>query len=90
MLPPGRCTALSPRTPAAEALQLGLLRSRNAREKLSQVRSLSQLVVGLSRRGVRRVNPGKTPAELDSLFIRLHCGGSIAQRVADYRQRRGM
>ena len=76
--------------PPAEAVQLGLLRSKNAREKLSQVRSLSQLVIALSRRGIRRANPGKTPAELDTLFIRLHYGESLARRVADYRQRRGV
>lgn len=76
--------------PRAEAVQLELLRSKNAREKLSQVRSLSQLVIGLSRRAIQRVNPDKTPAELDSLFIRLHYGESLAQRVADYRQRRGV
>jgi hypothetical protein len=84
-------TTQSPDTrPTAEAVQLELLRKKSPAEKLNQVRSLSRLVIGLSRRAIARANPDKSLAELDLLFIRLHYGETLAQRVAQYRQRLGV
>ena len=68
----------------AEDVLVGLLRRKSPAEKLSQVRSLSQLIIGLSRRAIARANSGKDPVELDLLFIRLHYGESLARRVAAY------
>ena len=68
----------------AEDVLLGLLRSKSPVEKLGQVRSLSRLIIGLSRRAIARANCGKDPVELDLLFIRLHYGESLARKVAAY------
>ncbi|MBN1836296.1 MAG: hypothetical protein JW820_10635 [Spirochaetales bacterium] len=66
----------------AEQVLLRLLRGKSPAQKLSQVRSLSQLVIGLSRRAIARANQGKDPVELDLLFIRLHYGEALARKVA--------
>ena len=70
--------------PEAEEVLVGLLRSKSPSEKLSQVRSLSQMAIGLSRRAISRANRGKDPVELDLLFIRLHYGEPLARKVAEY------
>ena len=64
---------------------LELLRRKSPSDKVAQVRALSQLVIGLSRRALERANPGKSQAEQDLLFIRLHYGEELARRVAEYR-----
>jgi hypothetical protein len=53
------------------------------------VRSLSELVIGLSRRAIERANQGRDPAELDQLFIRLHYGELLARKVAEYLRKDG-
>ena len=80
----------NPDQASAEAVQLGLVKRKSAREKLSQVRFLSRLIIGLSRWTIPRTNPDKPAAEPELVFIRLHYGESLAQRVAHCRQRRGV
>lgn len=70
--------------PEAEAVLLALVRSMSPAEKLNQVRSLSQLVIGLSRRAIERANRGRDSTELDRLFIGLHYGEPLASKVAEY------
>jgi hypothetical protein len=83
-------TTQSPDTRAdSEQVLLGLLRRKSPAEKLSQVRSLSQMVIGLSRRAISRANKDKDPAELDLLFIRLHYGEQLARRVGEYLRKKG-
>jgi hypothetical protein len=73
----------------SEKVLLGLLRNKSPAEKLDQVRSLSQIVIGLSRRAISRANMDKDAAEVDLLFIRLHYGEPLARRVAEYRRKGG-
>ena len=63
---------------------LGLLWSKSPAEKLGQVRSLSQPIIGLPRRAIARANCGKDPVKLDLLFIRLHYAESLARKVVAY------
>ena len=70
----------------SERVLLELLRKKSPADKVAQVRALSQLVIGLSRRALERANPGKSQTELDLLFIRLHYGEELARRVTEYRK----
>jgi len=73
----------------SEQVLLELLRKKRPADKIGQVRALSQLVIGLSRRALARANPEKSEAELKLLFIRLHYGEELARRCAEYREADG-
>ncbi len=72
----------------AERVQVELSRQMTAAEKIAQVRSLSALVIGLSRRAIARANPHLSPQELDVKFVELHYGKELAERLAEDLRRR--
>jgi hypothetical protein len=73
----------------AERVQVELARKMSAAEKVAQARSLSALVIGLSRRAIARANPHLSQQELDVKFVELHYGKELAERLAeDLRRRR--
>ena len=72
--------------PKAEAILLSLLRKADAAKKFSTVRSLSRMVMQLSRRAIERANPELGEKEIDLLFISHHYGKELADRVKSYRQ----
>ena len=76
-------------TARSEQVLLDLLRTKSHAEKIGQVRALSQLDIGLSRRALARANPDKNEAELQLMFIRLHYGEELARRYAEYRRTAG-
>jgi len=73
----------------AEQVQIELTRRMTTAQKIAQVRSLSALVIGLSRRAIARAHPHLSPQELDLKFVELHYGKELADGLAeDLRRRR--
>jgi hypothetical protein len=79
---------LSDTDPAAERVQVELARKMTAAQKVAQVRSLSALVIGLSRRAIARAQPHLSQQELDVKFVELHYGKGLAEGLAEDLKRR--
>jgi len=74
-------SSLSDTRPEAEAVQLALLRRASPQRRLSLALSLSGSVCGLSRRAIRRANPGFSDEEVGLRFVALHYGAKLADAV---------
>lgn len=70
--------------PEAEKVLISLIRKASIAERMSRVRSLSETVINLSRRAIKRANPDLTEQELDLMFIALHYGKPLAEKVREY------
>jgi len=70
--------------PKAEEFQISLIRQVSVAKRISQMRSLSQLTMRLSRRAILRVNPELSEQELDLIFIAYHYGDDLANCLRKY------
>jgi hypothetical protein len=68
--------------------QIELLRRATVAERLALVVSLTRTTIGLSRRAIARANPRATQRELDLIFVDLHYGSDLADRVRAHREAR--
>lgn len=75
-------------TPQAEKVQIELIRKSSVSMRISRVRSLSQTVIFLSRRAIRCANPSLSEREVDIVFVELHYGKDIAERLRLYLERK--
>ena len=71
-------------TPEAEKVQIELIRESSVSKRISRVRSLSQTAIYLSRRAIQRANPSLTEREVNLLFVELHYGKDLAERLRSY------
>lgn len=74
--------------PEAEEIQIGLIRESSVARRISTVRSLSQTVMYLSRRAIRRAKPFLTEREVDLAFVANHYGEKIAECLRSYMERK--
>ena len=81
-------TQSSDTTPEAEKIQIELLRKATISRRMSIVRSLSQTVMYLSRRAIKRANPSFTEREVDIAFVANHYGQDLAERLRIYLKQR--
>jgi hypothetical protein len=81
-------TQSSDTDPQAERVQIGLIRESSVARRISTVRSLSQTVMYLSRRAIRRAKPFLTEREVDLAFVANHYGENLAERLALYLERK--
>ncbi|MBN2036676.1 MAG: hypothetical protein JW768_08050 [Chitinispirillaceae bacterium] len=65
--------------PRAEAVLISLIRQSTVSERLARMRSMSQSVAELSRRAIKRANPGKNRTDLTVLYIQHFYGESLAR-----------
>lgn len=72
----------------AEKIQIELLRKATISRRMSIVRSLSQTVMYLSRRAIKRANPSFTEREVDIAFVANHYGQDLAERLRIYLKQR--
>lgn len=70
--------------PEAEKVLISLIRSKSIPERLSRLESLSSLTIRLSKRGIARANPGKSKQELDLLFVKLHYGETLFNKLKQF------
>jgi len=70
--------------PKAEKVLISLLRNAGTARKFSQVRSLSQTTLQLSRRALARANKDLTERQIDVLFVSHHYGKELADKLDNY------
>jgi len=70
--------------PQAEKVQIELIRKASVSRRISKVRSLSQTVMYLSRRAIKRANPFLSEREVDLAFVANHYGQDLAERFRLY------
>lgn len=71
---------------SAEQVLIDLQRKKSVFWKLEQVRSLSCTVMGLSRRAIVRARKPANEIEANLLFVELHYGTELADRLKRYLQ----
>ena len=76
--------------PQAEKVQIELIRQSSIARRISMVRSLSRTAMFLSRRAIWRANPSLNEREVDLLFVELHYGEDLAQRLRSYMESKGL
>jgi hypothetical protein len=72
----------------AERVQLDLLRRATVAKRATTVLSLSQTVVELARKAIRRQNPELSKQEVLLRFVAVHYGPELAGRLAAGLERR--
>jgi len=77
-------TELSDTDPEIEKIQISLIRKSSISERISRLRSLSQTVIWLSRRAIKRTNPGLSEKELQCKFVEYHYGNELADGLKKY------
>lgn len=70
--------------PQAEKIQIELIRESSVSERISRVRSLSQMTMYLSRRAIQRTNPFLSEREVDLAFVELHYGKDLTEHLRLY------
>lgn len=65
----------------SEQVLISSLREKSIARKFSQIRSLSQLTMSLSKRAIARANKGFSDQQINLLFIALHYGRELANKV---------
>ncbi len=75
-------------SPGIKEIQISLIRKAGAAERTMRMRSLSGTVVNLSRRAISRTHPGYNQQEIDLIFVSLHYGEDIANRLESYLDRK--
>ena len=73
--------------PATERVQAEALRRMSGGRRLQVMASLTSVMRRLSRRAIRRANPGASEKELELLFIELIYGRELADRIRAKRRR---
>ena len=68
----------------AEKILIPLLKKESISKKLSQIRSLSQMTIQLSRRAISRANENLNEEQVNLLFINYHYGNDLEKRVKKY------
>ena len=70
--------------PKTERMLISLLKQESTAKKFSQIRSLSQMSIQLSRRAILRANKTLDENQINLLFINYHYGKDLAERVGKY------
>ena len=74
--------------PAAEAVQINLLRKAGTAKRLSIAFSLSESVCRLALDGIRRAHPEASDEEALHIFAEVHYGRTLAEKVLKSLKRR--
>jgi len=67
-----------------EDVLISLLKKASVAKKFSQVRSLSEITLQLSRRAIARANRNLSEEQIDILFVSHHYGKEIAHNLEKY------
>ncbi len=78
---PGTFSQLSDTSVEAEAVQIELLRTLTPGQRAAKALSLSQQVINLSKRAIRRRHPHLREFELKILYLHHFYGPDIAEKV---------
>lgn len=67
--------------PKVESILIEMIRKLSISQRLAKTISFSSSVINLSKRAIYRANPGKSKSELDLIFVRLHYGNELADKL---------
>ena len=67
-----------------EAVLVNRLRQLPLAKKFTQIRSLTEITIRLSRRAIQRSHQGMNEKDLNRLFVELYYGKELAGRFQDY------
>ena len=70
--------------PKIEEVQISLIRNESIAKRISRVRALSATTIKLSRRTIKRANPGLEETEIDLKFVSYHYGEKLAGLLDKY------
>jgi len=70
--------------PESERVLISLIRKKSISKKLSQILSLSQTTIQLSKRAIARANENLDIDQIKLLFINYHYGKDLAEQVKKY------
>jgi hypothetical protein len=70
--------------PEAEKVQLDLIRQASVARRISLMRSLTAMLISLSRQGIAKSNPGMNAQEVDLRWVEINYGKFLASEVRDY------
>jgi hypothetical protein len=73
----------------AEAVQMKLLRQASPARRARLALSLSDTVLMLARRALRRASPGASEREIAIRFVELHYGAPLAEELRRFLASRG-
>lgn len=79
---------LSDTSPEAEKVQIELIRRMSVPERIAQVRSLTTLVINLSRRAIAEAHPELGPREVVLKWVELNYGKELAAGFREHLNRR--
>ncbi|MBT4286788.1 MAG: hypothetical protein HOD92_05570 [Deltaproteobacteria bacterium] len=68
----------------AEEAQLALIREASIAKRIALVRSLSQTMIQLARRAIKRMNPELNDQEINLIFIENHYGQKLAKDLQEF------
>jgi hypothetical protein len=75
---------LSDTHPEAEKFQLELIRQASPARRISLMRSLTAMLINLSRQGIAKSNPGMNAQEVGLRWAELNYGMKLASEVREY------
>lgn len=70
--------------PDAERVQIELLRQATGLQRFGIARTLTATTRHLAWRAIKRAHPEATDEEIDLMFLALHYGQDLADRVRNY------
>jgi hypothetical protein len=83
---PEKFSKLSDTSPEAEKVMIDLLKRLTNAQRAAKAFSLSHQVINLSKRAIRRQNPGLSEFEIKLLYLHHFYGPDIAKKVRAYLQ----
>ncbi len=67
--------------PKVESILIEMISKLTISQRLSDTLSFSFSVIQLSKRAIYRANPCKSYSDLDLIFVRLHYGNELADKL---------
>jgi hypothetical protein len=74
--------------PEVERVLISLLRKLSTEEKMNRTLQFSSSIINLSKRAIARANPDLSEVEKNILFVRLHYGNELADKLRKYLSRK--
>lgn len=75
--------------PEIERMQIEMLRRLSPQERLERMNEWSKATRELAWRGLRGANPEATEQELGIVYVAIHYGQPLADRLREYLRNRG-
>ena len=75
--------------PEIERMHIEMLRRLSPQARMERLNEWSRATMELAWRGLQQANPEATDRELGLLFVAIHYGQPLADRLRDFLRRRG-